>query len=90
MKHNKKSFKYAGVTFTPVKRLTDKQLNLRAISPFLRSDRKLNLSTYAKTYTYEDFYNACGEKYYDLFRCEDNEKIYIPCDNELFEYTKKI
>ena len=88
MKHNKDSFKYEGKTFTPVKRLPYGQLELQAITPYLKSDRELNLNTYEKTYNYDNFYNACGEIYYDLFRCEDNGRVYIPCQNELFEYTK--
>lgn len=88
MKHNKKKFYYGGYTFIPIKRLTEKQLEFNTITKHLHSDRELALTTYEDTYNYRDFYEECGEKYYDLFRCEENGKIYIPCENELFEYVK--
>lgn len=85
-----KSFVYGDKTFTPVVKLPDKERELSVASPFLRSDRELNLSTYVGTYTYDGFYDACSDKEWDLFLCEDNDKLYIPGLNELFEYTKKI
>lgn len=80
------SFQYAGKTFTPVKTLTKKQSEFMTVSKHLKSDRELNLSTYAGTYTWEGFYKNCSDKDFDLFKCEENGKIYIPCENELFEY----
>lgn len=92
MKHNKNSFQYLGKTFTPLKRLTNKQIRLENVSSHLNSDFELGFSTYdgwenKKDYTYEGFYKACGEKYFDLFRCEENGKVYMPCQNELFQYV---
>jgi hypothetical protein len=87
VEHAKNSFKFGRFTFAPVKRLPSKSLEISVVTPHLRRDRVLNLSTYVKTYAYEGFYEACGEKYYDLFRCEENGRIYIPCQNELFEYV---
>ena len=86
----KNSFRYGGKVFTPFRKLTSKELRLESSTKYLRSDRKLNLSTYVGTYTWEGFHDASPEKDYDLFKCEDNGKIYIPCLNELFEYTKPI
>ena len=37
-------------------------------------------------YTYEAFYAAATVKTDDLFRCRENGRIYIPGENELFEY----
>lgn len=89
MKHEKKSFGYLGRTFIPVKRLNGKESEFDIISRHLSSDRELGFATYSwkkQNYSYDEFYKACGEKYYDIFRCEENGKIYIPGQNELFEY----
>lgn len=85
----KEAFEYLGKHFEPVKRLTDKQLELNTISKHLYSDRELGFSKYdwkKVNYSHEGFYEACEDEYYDLFKCIENNKIYIPCGNELFEY----
>lgn len=93
MLHEKIKFEYLGYHFTPVRRLTNKQLNLKSISKHLKSDIELGFSTYSwkknkRDYTHEGFYKAAGNEDYDLFECEENGKMYIPCDSELFEYIK--
>lgn len=50
----------------------------------------LGFSTYPERqkfrYDYEAFYKASTDKDCDLFRCEENGKIYVPGKNELFLY----
>ena len=40
-------------------------------------------------YSYEDFYKAAGGHEYDLFRCVENGKIYIPCHHDLQIYREE-
>jgi hypothetical protein len=89
MKEDNKTFEYLGKHFTPVKRLSDKQLELKNISSHLYSDKEMGFSKYEwqkVKYSYQDFYNTSNTKEYDLFKCEENGNIYIPCENELFKY----
>jgi hypothetical protein len=39
-------------------------------------------------YSWADFYKAAGCDY-DLFKCLDDGRIYIPCENYLFRYWGK-
>lgn len=85
--HIEATFEYMGYHFTPFKRLFQKELD--NLCEHMKSDFELGFSTYEwkkVDYDYEEFYAACGEKWFDLFRCEENGKTYIPCGNELFEY----
>lgn len=40
-------------------------------------------------YSYQDFYAVSPDKNCDLFRCVENGKLYLPCENDLQEYIKK-
>lgn len=90
MDHLKRTFEYGGYHFTPESQLPYMQLAVVAISKNLSSDFEMGLTKYAWNSKYpwsaDDFYQAAGECYYDLFRCEENGKIYIPGENELFLY----
>jgi len=93
MKNNEKEFKYLGYTFKPVKKLS-KDMDFFRISRYLKSDRELGFSTYdwwenKKDYSYEGFYKACNDSEYDIFKCIETGKNYIPASNELFQYTSK-
>lgn len=37
-------------------------------------------------YSYQDFYAVSPDKNCDLFRCVENGKLYLPCENDLQEY----
>mgnify|MGYP003453408546 CR=1 FL=1 len=90
MKHNKETFEYLGYHFTPEKRLTDNQLELKNVSLHQSSDKDLGFNTYTwkkHDYNYDEFYEAYGEKWFDLFRCKENGRLYIPGQNELFIYN---
>ena len=41
----------------------------------------------AHPYSYEEFYNAANSSSADIFKCVENGRLYIPGENELFEYT---
>lgn len=90
-----KTFEYGGYHFTPERQLTRKESSLSSISKHQRIDTELGFCkkgyVYASKfdYSYDGFYNAATEKEYDLFRCEENGKLYIPCANDLQEYVEQ-
>ena len=82
-------FVYQGYSFVPVGRLPEGS-TLENTTPFLASDPSLGMSRYEnarRAYSHDDFYKASGNSTADVFRCEDNGKLYLPGDNELFAYT---
>ena len=82
-------FVYQGYSFVPVGRLPEGS-TLENTTPFLASDPSLGLSRYEnarRAYSHDAFYAASGNSSADVFRCVDNGKLYLPGDNELFEYT---
>ena len=83
------AFVYQGYSFVPVGRLPERS-TLENTTPFLASDPSLGMSRYEngrRAYSHDDFYKASGNSTADVFRCEDNGKLYLPGDNELFAYT---
>ena len=67
----------------------DAQYEMRNMS----SDRGLGLSKYnwkkADTeYSHEGFYAASGNSDADIFLCLENGKVYVPAENELFQYKE--
>lgn len=78
------TFNYGGFHFKPLRQMTKSESANMCRKLNMTSDRTLNLSTYARTYTHEGFYKASSNKDVDLFLCVENGKTYIPCNNELF------
>lgn len=56
----------------------------------LETDPELGFSAYPERqkfqYVYADFYKAATDKTCDIFRCEENGRIYVPASRELFIY----
>ena len=44
---------------------------------------------YKTIYSHKNFYEASGNSKCDVFKCLENRKLYLPAENELFEYTGK-
>jgi hypothetical protein len=85
------TFEYGGYHFTPYRKIRKSKDSFIKIMERVRTDRDLGLSTYEDRkadYSHAGFYEASTDKTCDLFRCEENGKIYIPCANELFEYQE--
>lgn len=87
---NEKAFEYGGKKFLGVGIFPPKKE--RDFSKTLRTDR--NLTFECKTgeefkYSYRNFMNAIKETICDVFKCYENGKLYVPGENELFEYTGK-
>lgn len=76
------TFEYGGFHFTPYMKLTG------AAGEFVNMARAINHKStlfMESRFSHEDFYAASPIRECDLFKCEENGKIYIPAYN-LFEY----
>lgn len=90
-------FEYGGYHFLPVG-IVNAANPFKYISNHTISDKSLGIwsnkynDCYGKNkidYTHKGFYNACNKTACDIFKCLENSKVYIPAENELFEYTGK-
>ena len=84
-----KSFEYNGYHFEPTGILSAGR-TLKEISNETISNNTLGMSAYegaTHPYSYEEFYNAANSSSVDIFKCVENGRLYIPGENELFEYT---
>ena len=86
---NESTFVYGGYHFVPYRQFNtnEKKATLTALTKHLRSDAELGLCKYEwkkHNYSRESFY-AASNSTSDLFRCVENNKVYIPGENELFE-----
>ena len=92
---SKRTFEYGGYNFFPVRKLEGAESGFFAILKRISIDAELGLCEegYAYPskfpYSYEDFYKAAGGHEYDLFRCVENGKIYIPCHHDLQIYREE-
>ncbi len=84
------SFEYGGYHFTPLRRFRGNEGDFFAISRRLETDPQLGICTYKERqkipYDYEGFYAASTDKSCDIFRCDENGRMYVPGRNELFIY----
>jgi|GEM_PF-1085514 len=98
------SFEYGGYHFKPYRKFEETENNRQLENDSrewkndvqfamrnMRSSFALGISRYSWgkcSYSYEDFYEKSGGSDADIFQCVENGKIYVPAENELFEYTK--
>lgn len=93
-----KSFEYGGYHFVPVRKLNKSENS--DISTFMKHiATDVNLGFFSRDdvrgrkqkfpYSYEKFYEASGDSKLDVFKCIENNKLYIPGENELFQYIGK-
>ena len=86
-------FEYGGFHFIPERQLTAEE-DFWEISHRQRIDQGLGFCIpgyiYESRYPYshEAFYEAASDKDCDLFRCIENGKLYLPCENDLQEYIE--
>ena len=62
----------------------------RDLSQTLCYDSDIAFETHngdAVQYNHTDFLNAAANSKCDVFRCYENGKLYVPAENELFQYT---
>ena len=85
-------FEYGGKHFRPERHFR-KNETFMVIAKHQRTDLELGFCEkgYAYPskypYTHESFYEAAKSDY-DLFRCLENGKLYIPCEHDLQEYME--
>ena len=87
---NNHSFEYGGKHFLGVGVFPPKKE--RDFSRTLKTDRDIDFQFRNGdeiNYTYRSFMNAAKDVNSDVFRCYENGKLYVPGENELFEYTGK-
>ncbi len=94
---DKAVFEYGGYHFLPVG-VVNASNQLKYISNHTVSDKSLGkwsngyADIYGKNkidYKHKEFYKACKDIPCDVFKCLENGKVYLPAENELFEYTGK-
>lgn len=89
-KQTGKTFEYGGYHFTPYRQFGKKEGDFFVLSRRLEIDRDMGLSAYPERqkfpYVYKDFYAASTDKTCDIFRCEENGRVYVPGERELFLY----
>lgn len=88
-------FIYGGHHFVPCGFFTKQENNdLKKLTRNLRTDAELGFfadrnvagRTQKYRYDYDEFYAAAGDHTFDIFKCTDNGKLYVPGAHELFEY----
>ncbi len=91
IKNNPNVFEYAGYHFVPVGNVTGKDFEKHIASDMIMgiwSNKYIDTYGNGKiNYSHADFYKACNNSKCDVFMCLENNKKYIPAENELFEYT---
>jgi hypothetical protein len=88
---DKDIFEYGGYHWRPYRKFEKRDGDFNKQMNRVSSDRSLGIATYdwGKTeYSHASFYAASGESEADIFRCVENGKLYIPCENELFQYKE--
>lgn len=80
------TFEYGGYHFVPFMKLTGKSALFETMA--MAGNHKAILID-SDEFSHADFYEASPVRTCDLFKCEENGKIYIPSDN-LLEYTGEL
>lgn len=87
------TFEYAGYHFTPLRAFRKNEGGFFEITRMLERDPKMGLWTYKEgqrfPYSHKSFFEASTDKECDIFFCRETEKLYVPCENELFIFNGK-
>ena len=85
-------FCYGGKHFIPEGRFGQTNISLNEVLSKLAVDMELGfcVSDYKYPskfpYSQDGFYEAATDKKCDVFRCVENGKLYVPCQNDLQQY----
>lgn len=85
------AFEYGGYYFRPYRKYEARDGDFYDQMQRMKSDRVLCIATYKWgrcNYSHSDFYAKSGDCETDIFMCIENRKLYVPCENELFQYTE--
>lgn len=86
-------FAYGGKHFIPEGRFDEAKASLTEILSMLSSDTELGFCVpnykYPSKYPYsqDGFYDAATDKRCDVFRCVENNALYVPCQTDLRLYN---
>jgi hypothetical protein len=83
-------FEYGGFHFKPERKFEKRDGDFNAQMRRMTSERYMGISAYewGKTdYSHAKFYEAANSEA-DVFKCVENGKLYVPCENELFRYDE--
>jgi len=91
-----KVFIYGGYHFVPHRKFHRRksEKDFFAVNQKLRTDWGLGMfsdqhrAEHKTVYNYDDFYAASTDKECDIFRCIENDRLYVPGANELFEFVE--
>ena len=92
------SFEYGGYHFVSVRKLNElEKSNLSTLMKYISTDKDLGFFSRGDIpgtkqkypYSYENFYEASKNSKMDVFKCLENNKLYIPGENELFLYKNE-
>jgi hypothetical protein len=84
-------FEFGGFHFKPHRQFERRDGDFHKQMHNAVRDFSVGISAYnwGKTgYSHEKFYAASGGSDVDIFKCIENGKLYIPCENELFRYNE--
>jgi len=71
-----------------------RKMDMQYLMRNMRSDRTLGITSYdwgrCGFYSHSDFYTKSGGSEVDIFLCVENNKLYVPTESELFQYTEPL
>lgn len=80
IREDKSVFKYGGKHYIPFRLLTKAESGFNFVSRNVRSENSPD------GYSHADFYSKSTDKKCDLFLCLENNRLYLPGENELFAW----
>lgn len=80
-------FEYMGHFFSPLRTFNSKErkASIYEFTPYIHPNR---IGVKHSNSLLNDFYKASGNSECDVFRCVEDNKLYIPGDTVLWEYTE--
>lgn len=84
-----KQFKYGGFTFEPKGKFRDFGIkeDFRSMSEHLYLLNAGSVADGDEPFNYDEFYQAAGDVDADVFRCVENDVLYVPCRKELMVFA---
>ncbi|MCD7886841.1 MAG: hypothetical protein LUG44_04385 [Clostridiales bacterium] len=82
-------FEYGGLHFIPEQRFEPQGQRHRRI-PLSRMGQEAEADLFPGefAYSHSGFYEAATVKDCDIFRCVENRRLYVPCENDLQLYEE--
>jgi len=90
-----RTFYYCGYHFTPIRQFQKGEIDRKLDNDsrpwkndawYAMRNMKADKDMIIPCYSHCEFYDASGNSQMDIFRCVENGKLYVPCENRLFHY----